>query len=65
MRKNVFMGLLLAAGLGTSLMLVALPIEFPRGHSIGELWGLGILPVVLGLGYLGNWYLNRRGSAHG
>lgn len=56
---------LLAAGFGLALMLVALPIEFPRGHDIGELWGLGILPVMLGLGYLGHWYLSRRGSAHG
>lgn len=56
---------LLAAGIGLSVMLLALPLEFPRGHAIGELWGLGILPVALGLGYLGNWYLSRRGSAHG
>jgi hypothetical protein len=55
---------LLAAGLGVSLMLVALPIEFPRGHRVAELWGLGILPVVLGLGYLGNWFLSRRPSAN-
>jgi hypothetical protein len=56
---------LLAGGFGLGLMLVALPIEFPRGHPVSQLWGLGILPVVLGLGYLCNWYLSRRGSAHG
>ncbi len=56
---------LLAGGIGLGLMLVALPIEFPRGHRVAELWGLGILPVMLGLAYLGNWYLSRRGSAHG
>ena len=55
---------LLAGGIGLALMLVALPIEFPRGHRVAELWGLGILPVVLGLGYLVNWTLSRRGSAH-
>ncbi len=56
---------LLAGGIGLGLMLVALPLEFPRGHRLAELWGLGILPVMLGLGYLGNWYLSRRGSANG
>ena len=56
---------LLAGGIGLGLMLVALPLEFPRGHRLAELWGLGILPVMLGLGYLGNWYMSRRGSANG
>ena len=56
---------LLAGGLGLGLMLLALPLEFPRGHRVAELWGLGILPVVLGMGYLCNWFLSRRGSAHG
>lgn len=56
---------LLAGGLGLGLMLLALPLEFPRGHPVAELWGLGILPVALGLGYLCNWYLSRRGSGHG
>jgi hypothetical protein len=56
---------LLAGGFGLGLMLLALPLEFPRGHPVAELWGLGILPVALGLGYLCNWYLSRRGSGHG
>jgi hypothetical protein len=56
---------LLAGGVGLALMLVALPIEFPRGHPVAQLWGLGILPVMLGLGYLCNWHLSHRGSAHG
>jgi hypothetical protein len=56
---------LLAGGFGLAITLLALPLEFPRGHPVAELWGLGILPVVLGLGYLCNWYLSRRGSAHG
>lgn len=56
---------LLAGGLGLSATLVSLPLEFPIGHRLAELWGLGILPVALGLGYLGNWYLARRGGGHG
>lgn len=56
---------LLAGGIGLSTMLLSLPLEYHVGHRVAELWGLGILPVVLGLGYLGNWYLARRGDAHG
>lgn len=56
---------LLAGGLGLSITLVALPLEFPRGHLVAELWGLGILPVALGLGYLAHWYLSPRGAGHG
>lgn len=56
---------LLAGGIGLSITLVALPLDYHVGHRLGELWGLGILPVALGLGYLGNWYLSRRGGGHG
>lgn len=56
---------LLTGGIGLSAMLLSLPIEYDAGHRVAELWGLGILPVVLGLGYLGNWYLARRGDANG
>ncbi len=56
---------LLAGGIGLSAMLLSLPLEYHAGHRVAELWGLGILPVVLGLGYLGNWYLAQRGDAHG
>jgi hypothetical protein len=56
---------LLAGGIGLSAMLASLPLEYDVGHRVAELWGLGILPVVLGLGYLANWYLARRGGAHG
>jgi len=56
---------LLAGGIGLSITLVSLPLDYHVGHRLAELWGLGILPVALGLGYLGNWYLERRGSAHG
>jgi hypothetical protein len=29
------------------------------------LWGLGLLPLMIGLGYLASWWLNRRDSRHG
>lgn len=56
---------LLAGGIGLSVTLVALPLDYHAGHRLAELWGLGILPVVLGLGYLGNWYLAGRGAGRG
>lgn len=56
---------LIAGGLGLSLTLLALPLQFPAGQSLGSLWGLGLLPGVLGLGYLGNWFLTRRGGGRG
>lgn len=52
---------LLAGGIGLSATLASLPLHYAVGHRLAELWGLGILPVVLGIGYLGNWYLARRG----
>jgi hypothetical protein len=52
---------LLSGGLGLSATLLALPLQYHVGHPVAELWGLGILPIALGLGYLGNWYLNQRG----
>lgn len=57
--------ILLAGGIGLSATLLSLPLDYHVGHRLAELWGLGILPVALGIGYLGNWYLARRGSAHG
>ena len=56
---------LLAGGIGLSATLLSLPLDYHVGHRLAELWGLGILPVALGFGYLGNWYLARRGGAHG
>jgi len=52
---------LLSGGLGLSATLLALPLHYHVGHPVAELWGLGILPVALGLGYLGNWLLTQRG----
>lgn len=56
---------LLSGGLGLSTMLIALPVHYHVGRPVSELWGLGILPVALGLGYLGNWLLTRRGGGRG
>jgi hypothetical protein len=55
--------ILLAGGIGLSAALLSLPLDYHVGHRLSELWGLGILPVALGIGYLGNWYLTRRGNA--
>lgn len=56
---------LLAGGVGLSVTLLALPLQYHLGHPVSELWGLGILPMALGLGYLGNWYLTRGGGGRG
>ncbi len=52
---------LISTGLGLMTMLLALPIQLDNGRSIGGLWGLGLLPLMIGLGYLASWWLNRRG----
>ena len=57
--------ILLAGGIGLSAMLISLPLDYHVGHRLSELWGLGIFPVALGLGYLSHWYLSRRGGGHG
>lgn len=56
---------LLAGGSGLSITLLALPLQYHVGRPLGELWGLGLLPIALGLGYLSHWYLSRRGGGHG
>lgn len=56
---------LISGGFGLMLTLIALPGEFDNGHSIHELWGLGLLPLITGLGYLASWWLNRRGDMRG
>ena len=33
--------------------------------SIHSLWGLGLLPLMIGLGYLASWWLNWREQARG
>lgn len=56
---------LISGGIGVMLTLLALPGELDNGHSIHELWGLGLLPLMTGLGYLASWWLNRRGDVRG
>lgn len=54
---------LISGGLGLILCLLALPVETEHGQSIGEIWGIGLLPVMMGLGYLLNWWLETRAGA--
>lgn len=56
---------LISGGVGLMLTLLALPGQFDDGHSVRELWGLGLLPLMTGLGYLASWWLNRRGDGRG
>lgn len=53
---------LIGAGLGLMAMLLALPGELGNGQRIGGLWGIGLLPLMIGLGYLASWWLGRRGD---
>lgn len=55
--------ILLSGGLGLILCLLALPVQTEQGHRIGEIWGIGLLPVMMGLGYLLNWWLETRAGA--
>jgi hypothetical protein len=56
---------LLAGGIGLSLTLMMLPVNYHVGRSLSELWGLGIFPISLGIGYLAHWWFTQRGSVHG
>lgn len=56
---------LISGGLGVMLTLLALPGRLDNGHGVHELWGLGLLPLMTGLGYLASWWLNRRGDVRG
>lgn len=51
---------LIGAGLGLMAMFLALPGELDNGLGIHSLWGLGLLPLMIGLGYLASWWLNWR-----
>jgi hypothetical protein len=55
---------LVSAGVGIMCTLVALPFEVDGGRSLASLWGLGLLPVLTGLGYLLSWWLSRGDRAH-
>ena len=56
---------LIGGGLGLMVMVLALPGQLDEGHSVGSLWGLGLLPLMIGLGYLASWWLNHRGAVRG
>lgn len=56
---------LISGGIGLMMTLLALPGQLDNGHSLHELWGLGLLPLMTGLGYLASWWLNRRGDVRG
>ena len=56
---------LISGGLGVMLTLLAMPGHVDNGHSLRELWGLGLLPLMTGLGYLASWWLNQRGDGRG
>jgi hypothetical protein len=51
---------LIGSGLGLMATLLALPGQAGTGHSPGSLWGLGLLPLMIGMGYLASWWLNQR-----
>lgn len=56
---------LIGAGLGLMAMFLALPGQLDDGQRMSGLWGLGLLPLMVGLGYLASWWLNRRGDMRG
>jgi hypothetical protein len=57
---------LIGGGLGLMAMFLALPGQFDgNGTHVSQLWGLGLLPLMTGLGYLASWWFNRRESARG
>ncbi len=53
---------LMSGGLGLMALFLALPLELANGDRVSSLWGLGLLPLMVGLGYLASWWLNRRGD---
>ena len=55
---------LISAGVGLMAMLAVLPGHFDNGLGVSSLWGLGLLPLMVGLGYLASWWLNRRDATH-
>lgn len=56
---------LIGGGIGLMAMFAALPFELDDGMAVGRLWGLGLLPLMTGLGYLASWWLNRRDALRG
>ena len=56
---------LIGGGLGLMAMFLVLPGALDGGVDIRSLWGIGLLPLMIGLGYLASWWLTRRENAHG
>jgi hypothetical protein len=56
---------LIGGGIGLMAMFFALPFKLDNGLGISSLWGLGLLPLMTGLGYLASWWLNWRGDVRG
>ena len=56
---------LIGGGLGLMAMFLALPGQLDNGLSLHSLWGLGLLPLMIGLGYLASWWLNWREKERG
>jgi hypothetical protein len=56
---------LIGGGLGLMAMFLALPFKFDGSQSVSGLWGLGLLPLLTGSGYLASWWLNWRGDMRG
>jgi len=56
---------LIGGGLGLIAMFLAMPGQLDNGLGVDRLWGIGLLPLMTGLGYLASWWLNRRGDVRG
>lgn len=56
---------LVGAGLGVMAMFIALPFEMHDGAQVSSLWGIGLLPLMTGFGYLASWWLSQRDDMRG
>ncbi len=56
---------LIGCGLGLMAMFLSLPGHIDDGVGVDRLWGIGLLPLSIGLGYLASWWLNQRGDVRG
>jgi len=56
---------LIGGAAGVMAMVVALPLELHDGTRISSFWGIGLLPLMTGFGYLASWWLNRRDTRLG
>ena len=56
---------LIGGGLGVMAMFAALPFKLDGNLAVGSLWGIGLLPLMTGLGYLASWWLNWRDDKRG